>query len=203
MGDVLALNSNYQAVNIIGWRKAMSMIFTGTAEVIYIDSANKYWHNLKFMDWAELSKLKAEFEPDDYKFIRTIDLKIAVPRIIRILGYDKLPRHDVKFNRQNIFARDNRKCQYCGNKLPTDELSLDHVVPKTQGGKTTWDNIVCACLKCNIKKGGRTPEQARMKLITVPVKPKRNPVISVRIRDPKYVSWQQFLDEAYWTVDLE
>ena len=129
------------------------------------------WLNLNFTDWRELSELKAEFEPDEYDWIHTVRFQMAVPRIIRLLGYDKLPRQDVKFNRRNIFARDCNRCQYCGKKFPTTELSLDHVIPKSQGGKSTWENIVCCCIKCNVKKGGRTPEQASMHLITKPVKP--------------------------------
>ena len=127
----------------------------------------------------------------------------AVPRIIRLLGYDKLPRQDVKFNRRNIYARDGNKCQYCGKKMPTTELSLDHVLPKSQGGKSSWENIVCCCVKCNVKKGGRTPDQAHMHLIAKPVKPKRSPVINIRLADERYASWKQFLDNAYWTVELK
>ena len=101
--------------------------------------------------------------------------ELAVPRIIRLLFYDRLPRQAVKFNRRNIFARDRNRCQYCGKRFPTSELSLDHVVPRSRGGEATWENIVCCCVKCNVRKGGRTPEEAGMKLITEPVKPKRSP----------------------------
>ncbi|HEY7087180.1 MAG TPA: HNH endonuclease, partial [Tepidisphaeraceae bacterium] len=140
---------------------------------------------------------------DGYDWIHTVRFQIAVPRIIRLLGYDKLPRQDVKFNRRNIYARDGSKCQYCGKKYPTTELSLDHVTPKSQGGRSTWENIVCCCIKCNVKKGGRTPEQAHLHLITKPVKPKRSPVINIRLSDERYWSWKQFLDNAYWTVELK
>ena len=135
----------------------------------------------------------------------SVRLQIAVPlpRIIRLLGYDKLPRQDVKFNRRNIYARDGNKCQYCGKRMPTTELSLDHVVPKSHGGKSTWDNIVCCCVRCNVRKGGRTPEQARLHLIAKPVKPRRSPVINIRLADERYASWKQFLDTAYWTVELK
>ncbi|HMP15995.1 MAG TPA: HNH endonuclease, partial [Gemmatales bacterium] len=81
-------------------------------------------------------------------------------RVIRLLGYDKLPKQTVKFNRRNIFARDHNQCQYCGKRFSTNDLSLDHVIPRSQGGGATWENIVCACLAGNIKKGGRTPKQA-------------------------------------------
>ena len=135
--------------------------------------------------------------------MRTVRFEIAVPRIIRLLGYDRLPRQDVKLNRRNIYARDHSMCQYCGKKFSTQELSLDHVMPRSMGGTTTWDNLVCACVYCNAKKGGRTPHQARMHLAKLPVKPKRNPVINVRLGNDKYASWKHFLDHAYWSVELK
>jgi 5-methylcytosine-specific restriction endonuclease McrA len=204
--NVLVLNRFYQAIRVINVRRAFSLLCRDLAEVIHIetDSAGKsQWQNLDFTGWQELSLLKAEFEPDGYDWIHTVRFQIAVPRIIRLLGYDKLPRQDVKFNRRNIYARDGSKCQYCGRKYSTTELSLDHVLPKSQGGKSTWDNIVCCCVKCNVKKGGRTPEQAHMHLITKPIKPKRSPVINIRLADERYQSWKQFLDNAYWTVELK
>jgi len=205
--NVLVLNKYYQAIRVINVRRAFSMLCREMAEVIHIETdaatGKSQWLNLKFDDWRELSEIKREFEPEQYDWIHTVRFQIAVPRIIRLLGYDKLPRQDVKFNRRNIYARDSSKCQYCGRKFPTTDLSLDHVVPRSQGGKSTWDNIVCCCIKCNVKKGGRTPEQARMHLITKPVKPKRSPVINIRLADERYGSWKQFLDNAYWTVELK
>jgi len=126
-----------------------------------------------------------------------------VPRIMRLIFYDRLPRKDVKFNRRNIFARDGGRCQYCGKKFPSSELSLDHVLPRSQGGKTTWDNVVCCCLACNVRKGGRTPQQSHMKLIVKPHKPRRCPVINVKLSNVRYRSWKQFLDHAYWSVELK
>src|SRR5213592_1544878 len=143
--NVLVLNKFYQAIRVINVRRAFSLLCRELAEVVHIEtdaSGKSQWLNLKFTDWQELSALKAEFEPDGYDWIHTVRFQIAVPRIIRLLGYDKLPRQDVKFNRRNIYARDSSRCQYCGKKMPTSDLSLDHVVPKSQGGKTSWDNIV-------------------------------------------------------------
>jgi 5-methylcytosine-specific restriction endonuclease McrA len=204
--NVLVLNKHYQAIRVINVRRAFAMLCKELAEVVHIDTdaaGQSRWTNMDFVEWTELSQLKAEFEPDEYDWIHTVRLQIAVPRIIRLVGYDKLPRQDVKFNRRNIYARDGSKCQYCGKKFSTTELSLDHVKPKSQGGKASWDNIVCCCVKCNVKKGGRTPEQAKMHLITKPVKPKRSPVISIRLADARYSSWKTFLDNAYWTVELK
>src|SRR3954469_8756809 len=156
--NVLVLNKFYQAIRVINVRRAFSLLCRELAEVVHIETDAKgqsKWQNFNFADWQELSALKAEFEPDGYDWIHTVRFQIAVPRIIRLLGYEKLPRQDVKFNRRNIYARDSNRCQYCGKKFPTTELSLDHVVPKSQGGKSTWENIVCCCIKCNVKKGGR------------------------------------------------
>jgi 5-methylcytosine-specific restriction endonuclease McrA len=204
--NVLVLNKFYQAIRVVNVRRAFSLLCREMAEVVHIETdaaGQSRWQNFNFESWQEISQLKKEFEPDDYDWIHTVRFQIAVPRIIRLLVYEKLPRQDVKFNRRNIYARDSNRCQYCGKKFPTTALSLDHVKPKSQGGRSSWENIVCCCLKCNVKKGGRTPEQAHMHLITKPVKPKRSPVINIRLADQRYASWKQFLDNAYWTVELK
>jgi 5-methylcytosine-specific restriction endonuclease McrA len=204
--NVLVLNRFYQAIRVINVRRAFSLLCKEMAEVVHLESdarGQSQWQNFNLASWQEVSQLKAEFEPDHYDWIHTVRFQIAVPRIIRLLGYDKLPRQDVKFNRRNIYARDNSRCQYCGRRFSTSELSLDHVIPRSQGGQTTWENIVCCCLKCNVRKGGRTPEQAGLHLIAKPVKPRRSPVISIRLADERYASWKQFLDMAYWTVELK
>src|SRR5204862_6682064 len=146
--NVLVLNKFYQAIRVINVRRAFSLLCRELAEVVHIETdaaGQSRWQNLDFSEWTELSALKAEFEPDGFDWIHPVRLQIAVPRIIRLLGYDKLPRQDVKFNRRNIYARDGSRCQYCGKKMPTTELSLDHVVPKSQCGRSTWENIVCCC----------------------------------------------------------
>src|SRR5437762_841228 len=130
---------------------------------------------------------------------------IPLPPVLghNVLVLNKFHQAIRVINLRSIYARDSNRCQYCGKKHPTTELSLDHVTPKSQGGKSTWDNIVCCCVKCNVKKGGRTPDQAHMHLIAKPVKPKRSPVINIRLADERYWSWKQFLDNAYWTVELK
>ena len=139
-------------------------------------------------------------EHDDW--IRTVGAEIQIPRVIRLHTYDQVPRHAVRFNRRNLFARDGNRCQYCGDSYPSTQLSFDHVVPRSRGGETNWENVVCACLKCNVKKGGRTPSQAQMKLVRKPLKPKNNPVIHIHLNHERYRSWKQFLDHAYWSVEL-
>jgi len=171
------------------------------AEVVSVEDGQ--YISYDFDDWTELSAYRREFEPNEHDWIRTVRFDLAVPRIIRVLTFAKLPRQDVKFNRRNLFARDRNICQYCGKRFSSSELSLDHVVPRSLGGQSTWTNIVCACVRCNVRKGGRTPEQASVKLIKTPIKPRRNPVVSVTLADRRYSSWKQFLDRAYWDVELK
>ncbi len=197
---VLVLNKHYAAVRVISARRAFCMLFKGIAEIVSTDERN--WETHDFDSWRELSAYRAKYERDHHDWVRCVTFELAVPRIIRLLFYDRLPRRPVKFNRRNIYARDRNRCQYCGKRFPMSELSLDHVVPRSQGGGTTWANIVCSCVKCNVRKGGRTPKEAGMRLITRPVKPKRSPVITLRLTHEKYRSWKQFLNEAYWNVEL-
>ena len=197
---VLVLNRAFVAIRVVSARRAFSLLFRDVAEVIHVD--NGVYANYDFESWAEISDLQKQFEPGAHDWVRTVQTQIAVPRIIRLLGYDRLPAQEVKLNRRNLFARDRNQCQYCGLSFPTSELSIDHVVPRTQDGKDTWENLVCACVRCNARKGGRTPDQANMKLIRKPYRPRRNPLISIRLGHDKYRSWKAFLDEAYWSVEL-
>jgi 5-methylcytosine-specific restriction endonuclease McrA len=188
-------------IRIIGVRRAFSLLFRDLAEVVSLEEGR--YSNYDFESWCEISRFRRDFEPDGHDWVSTVNFYIAVPRIIRLLFYDRLPRSEVKFNRRNIFARDKNKCQYCGKRQPTSELSLDHVIPRSMGGKSVWENIVCACTKCNVKKAGRTPRQAGMTLFRKPVKPRHNPLLHIYLGHHRYRSWKQFLDHAYWSVELK
>lgn len=195
------LNRLYMAVRVIGARRALTLLYGEQAEVVSVED-DKYT-SYDFADWVEVSQFKQRFEPERYDWIRTVRFQIAVPKIIRLLGYDRIPAAGVKLNRRNLFARDQNRCQYCGHKYPSSELSLDHVVPRSQGGTNSWENIVCACVRCNVRKGGRTPEQANMRLINKPRRPRRSPVLTIKLSEAKYASWRQFVDFAYWNVELK
>jgi 5-methylcytosine-specific restriction endonuclease McrA len=199
--SVLILNRQYMAVHVVNVRRAFSLLVKDLAEVIHIEDGQ--YANYDFESWREISELKARFKEPHEDWIRSVNFEIQVPRIMRLLYYDRLPKQRVRLNRRNIFARDDGKCQYCGKRFPSSELSLDHVIPTCRGGATTWENLVCACVRCNVKKGGRTPHEAHMKLIREPVRPKRSPLLSVKLGNPKYASWKSFLDAAYWSVDLK
>ena len=196
---VLVLNKLWMAVRVTDARRAFSLLFCGLAEVIHVDDGSYAGHD--FTSWADLSQARDQFE-QQYDWVRTVRFDLAVPKVIRLLGYDRLPKQEVKLNRRNIFARDMNHCQICGHRFPTSELTLDHVIPRSQGGTSTWANLVCCCVACNAQKGGRTPDQAGLKLVRKPFKPRRNPAITVRLGSNKYASWQPFLDNAYWSVEL-
>jgi len=191
--QVLALNRLYLAIHVISVRRAFCLLTKGMAEVISIE--NGAYLSYDFDGWRESSELKLSL--NDYltsdEWVRAVNFQIQVPRVIRLLGYDRVPRSAVKFSRRNVFLRDEHCCQYCGRKFGNHNLSLDHVMPRSRGGTTTWENVVCACLKCNVRKGGRTPREAGMKLNHRPVRPKRNPIFAHRLTNEKYASWRNFI----------
>jgi len=198
--SVLVLNKHYAAIRVISARRAFCMLFKEIAEIISVEDSQ--YLSYDFDSWRELSELRARYEREDHEWVRCVRFELAVPRIVRLLFYDRLPRVNVRFTRRNIYARDRSRCQYCGRRFPMSELSLDHIIPRSMGGLSNWTNVVCCCTTCNVRKGGRTPKQAHMKLIREPVKPERSPLITLRLGSEKYSSWKQFLDAAYWNVEL-
>ncbi len=192
---VLVLNRLWQAVNFCSVERALALVCTGHAQVVYEDEGD--FSTFSFAEWCDFSD---GHNGDDV--VRTISLRIRVPRIILLMFFDRLPRKEVRFTRHNIFLRDKNTCQYCGERFDTKELNLDHVVPKHQGGHTTWENIVCSCVDCNRRKGNRTPEQAHMHMIRKPKKPHWRPFIEISFVKTMDHSWRHFLDLAYWNVEL-
>ncbi len=202
--SVLVLNKLFMAVHVISVRRAFALLCKELAEVVSQEDGQ--FATYDFQTWREISEFRLknfQYREEEDDWVRTASTQIQVPRVIRLLDYEKVPRHAVKFNRRNIFARDNNQCQFCGKRFPTTELSLDHVVPRSQGGVSSWENIVCACIDCNVRKGGRTPKQAHMSLIRKPEKPKRSPLLNLKLTSKKYHSWKTFLDNAYWSVELK
>ncbi len=140
---VLVLNTTYEPINICTVKRAIILIFKGSATMIEEDS--------------------------DY--VHSISTKIKMPSVIKLNRYIKIPKKPVELNRKNVLIRDEYTCQYCGKKFPASELTIDHIIPRVKGGKTTWDNVVACCKKCNEKKGGKTLVEAGMKLIKKPSVP--------------------------------
>jgi 5-methylcytosine-specific restriction endonuclease McrA len=190
-GSVLVLNSLYQAVQITGAHRAFRLFYAGRARALSTDFVS-----YDFENWCDLP-VRVEDEA-----IRTPDRSIRIPRVIQLVYYDKLPRREVRFTRRNIFHRDKSRCQYCGKVFAQRELNLDHVVPLSRGGRSTWNNVVTACIPCNSRKGNRTPEEANLQLVRPPKKPAGHPVLRSNWLGAYREEWRTFLDEAYWNVEL-
>jgi 5-methylcytosine-specific restriction endonuclease McrA len=194
--QVLVLNRLWQAVNICSARRALTLLFQGQAEVVF-GSPDGTFQTFDFPDWHHFSQ--REPHPES---IRTISFKIRVPKVIMLLIFDRLPKKEVKFTRLNIFERDKNTCQYCGRVFERRDLNLDHVVPRDRGGPTTWENIVCSCIRCNTRKANRNPQEAGMHLVRKPRRPKWRPFVQVTLGLQYHESWKHFLDLAYWNVEL-
>jgi 5-methylcytosine-specific restriction endonuclease McrA len=189
--SVLVLNRYYLAVHVVNVRRAFGLLYRQLAEVLDIEEGQ--YANYDFETWLEMSELRAEVSSAHDDWIRSVSFEILVPRVIRLLTYDRVPNRSTRFNRRNLFARDNNQCQYCGRVLPASQLSIDHVLPRSRSGATTWDNVVACCLKCNTKKGGRTPQEAHMKLLNPPREPRHNPMFVEKLSNPKYATWKTFV----------
>jgi 5-methylcytosine-specific restriction endonuclease McrA len=178
--SVLVLNRSYLPIHVTTVRRAFSLIYQGTALAV-----NGNYETFDFDAWRTLSA------GDDG--VGTPGGEIALPRVIVLLSYDRVPKRHVRYSRLNIFARDKFTCQYCGGKPHRSQLNLDHVIPRSLGGRTTWENVVCSCVDCNRRKGGRTPAQARLRLIRQPVRPRWTPVIHHAVQSVRYDEWRPFL----------
>lgn len=187
----LVLNRNWQPVNVATVARALSMLWSETVRVV--DPAD-----YQLYDWQDWSRLvPANGQP----FIQAVSQRIRAPEVVALTQFDRVPSSAVTFSRRNIFRRDRFACQYCGRQPVADALTIDHVVPRAQGGQSNWENCVLACLPCNHKKADRTPQQASMKLKKVPARPQWNPLYSQH--SIRFESWSKFISDAYWNAELD
>ncbi len=196
---VLVLNRLWQAVNVIGAKRAFALLARGHAQVVHHHQAD--FKVFSMMDWIDFSRHNPPI--DQLDMVHTPSRIIRLPRVILLTFFDKLPCKELKLTRNNVFERDGSTCQYCARVFPREELNLDHVIPRDRGGKTTGENIVCSCIKCNSRKANRLPHEAGMRLVRKPVRPKWRPVISLVLSTQHREKWRDFLDLAYWNVELE
>jgi 5-methylcytosine-specific restriction endonuclease McrA len=196
---VLVLNRLWQAVNIIGAKRAFAILARGHAHVVHADSDE--FRVFSLLDWLDFSFHNPPLRADES--VHTPSRVIRLPQVILLTYFDRLPCKELKLTRNNIFERDKNTCQYCGGRFPREGLNLDHVIPRDQGGRTTWENIVCSCIPCNSRKANCLPHEAGMRLIRKPVRPKWRPVISILLEQHHRERWKDFIDLAYWNVELE
>jgi len=187
----LVLNRNWQAINVATVARALIMLWNESA--IIVDPVD-----YQLYDWSDWSKL---IPNHDEPFIQSVRQRIRIPEVIALTKFDAVPTKSVTFSRRNVFKRDKMTCQYCGVQPGSEELTIDHVVPRAQGGQSSWANCVLACVECNSKKADRTPVQARMRLRKEPVRPTWKPIYAQRMN--RVESWSKFISEAYWNVELK
>jgi len=187
----LVLNRSWQPVGVAPVSRSLVLLWNDNARVVDPRDYRLY----TWADWAEMTPRV------DEPFIQGVRLRLRVPEVVALTKYDRIPANAVTFSRRNIYKRDRYTCQYCGAQPGTEELTLDHVIPRSQGGISTWENCVLACVGCNKRKADRTPEQAGMPLRKIPVRPMWRPLYATR--DVRIDSWTRFVSEAYWNVELD
>lgn len=171
-------------VHVTPVRRAIAMVFASVAHAIDTES----FAPRDFRDWLAV-------EPDLERAIRTSTRWIAVPEVVQLRRYDRVPAFEAPFTRTSLLRRDDHRCQYCGSRPPSSQLTIDHVVPRAQGGRTSWDNCVAACVRCNSRKGDRSPAHAGLRLLRPPRAPRWTPYSNVRPHDwPD--SWSRFMPRA-------
>ncbi len=187
----LVLNRNWQPVGVVTVARSLLKVWNDAARVVDPDDFRLY-------TWADWSKLTPR---DGEPFIQTPRLRLRVPEVVTLTRYDRFPASAVTFSRRNVFKRDHCTCQYCGAQPGSEELTIDHVVPRSQGGVSSWENCVLACIACNKRKADQTPEQVGMRLRKRPARPRWSPLYAAR--QVRIESWSRFVSEAYWNVELE
>jgi 5-methylcytosine-specific restriction endonuclease McrA len=188
---VLVLNKNWQPVHVATVARALVLVWKDAARIV--DAAD--YQTFSWDDWARLRPREGD------PFMSGVNYRLRVPEVITLTDYDRLPKRAVTFSRRNIFKRDHFQCQYCGVNPGGEELTIDHVVPRAQGGVSSWTNCVLACVDCNKRKADRTPQQAGMKLRKEPLCPTWKPVYADhRLR---LESWSKFVSEVYWNAELQ
>lgn len=181
---VLVLNKNWAYIAVTSAKDAICALYAGGATAIDPENYVTY----TFADWVERGVA------DGKPFIPASRIKVEVPEVIVLARYDKIPARALHYSKQHIFRRDHYCCQYCGHQFTVSNLTIDHVVPRSQGGETNWTNCVSCCTECNTRKADRTPDQAGMKLRSTPAKPDWTVCTSVRkLSASRKESWARFI----------
>ncbi|MFT4177296.1 MAG: HNH endonuclease [Luteolibacter sp.] len=184
---VLVLNRSWQPIHTCSVRRALHLLCIGHAEVVQVEGDARF-DTHDFSSWAAYSECSA-----DGQMVHGIRMALCVPKIVVLAIYDRLPRLEVKFSRRNVFLRDRFTCQYCTRVFPESQLNLDHVHPRAKGGRTTWDNIVTSCFRCNTRKGHKLPHEVDMHPVRKPFAPRWRPLFGLAENGLGDESWEHFL----------
>lgn len=191
----LVLNKTWTPIRTATAREALGLVANGTARII--DPVTYEVHDLD--SWHAASEARERFEEAR---IRSMRLSLVPPEVIVLTGYDGVGARAVVFSRWNLFKRDRYRCQYCSARPGTGEMTVDHILPRSRGGLSSWENCVLACLVCNSRKRNRTPAEAGMRLRKAPVRPTWA-ALSHLAQPVRVESWKNFLSRAYWETELE
>ncbi|MGD8329678.1 MAG: HNH endonuclease [Acidobacteriota bacterium] len=192
-GNVLVLNRLWQAVHITTARCAVILLYSGRAKALDADYTSYDWDA-----WVARPPLDTGAGED---YVQGVNARFVVPRIVQLVRFDRVPRTRVKFTRANIYLRDRYRCQYCGRKGKKSELNIDHMVPRSRGGGSTWENVVVACIPCNRRKANRLPEEIGMFPQRRPTRPRWHPALTPTGEAAPHPQWRPFLEAAYWPGD--
>jgi len=193
---VLVLNRHWQPVQICSVRRSLKLLCLGHAQIVQTEGEEKFRaHDLE--SWCEYSQAA-----DDAECVHSIRLVLQAPAVIVLTLYDRIPRKEVKFTRRNIFLRDKFVCQYCAEHFVEGDLNLDHVVPRDKGGRTSWENVVTSCIRCNTRKANKLPHEANMHPLRKPRAPRWRPMFGMREHGGAHESWAMFLDPKPERVSL-
>lgn len=187
---VLVLNRNWQAVNIVGVRRAFGLLWQDHARAL--DTFSGDFVPLSAAEWLEFS-MRSGALPPGAEYVRTIRSHIILPKILLLRDFDRLPVSEVKFNRQTVFERDNYTCQYSGRVCKPQDLTLDHVIPRDRGGRTSWENIVTCARDVNVRKGNRLPHEVGLRLVRKPHRPRWRPFAAAAAGSDIDAAWVHFL----------
>lgn len=180
----LVLNRSWRPVHVTTVRRALCMVFRDAARVVCPERLSTF----TFTEWLDQPIVDCELA------IRSPSVQLTAPEVVLLMQYDRVPCHQAPFTRRNLFLRDDFTCQYCGRKCNTDHLSVDHVLPRSRGGSTSWENCVLACVGCNARKADRTLKEAGFRLLRPPVRPRWTPYLNLR-PSQRMESWSRFAPE--------
>jgi 5-methylcytosine-specific restriction endonuclease McrA len=179
---VLVLNRNYQPVRVTRARRALMLLYVGAAKAL-----DARYEAYDFARWSQLPPIEG------YETVGTTTGRVCIPRLLLLQRYGRIPSTTIRLSRRNVYLRDDYTCQYCGRRMASKDLNLDHVLPRSLGGKATWENLVTSCRRCNGEKGSSAPEEVGMRLLRAPNRPSWSTAAALAAAPRHFTEWEPFL----------
>lgn len=200
---VLVLNKAWQPIRVETFRNSLLKVMKNRAKFIDHESFTMY----SWEDWIDNFTVSSEKKIDG-AYIKGVRFNVRMPEVVICTEYDKVPKRDLKLTRKNLLIRDKWKCQYTGKKLKTNESTIDHILPRSRGGGNSWDNLVICDIEVNVRKGSRTPEEAGLKLLSKPKKPRWNPIFFLYQKNipdawKKFINFDEINELGEWEDNID